>query len=78
MSKEMSVIVLGFLVFISPHLGIPGSWRSVWLMGLGLAIAVLGFLLRGEVLSGGKKSEHHPFIESRGAAPSAPHEQHDA
>ena len=50
MSKEMGVLLAGVLVFLTPFLGIPGSWRTVLLVILGAAITILGFLLRGESL----------------------------
>lgn len=67
MSKEMSVIVLGIFVALIPYLGIPGTWRTVLLVATGSAIAILGFLLRGEAISQGtRKTEHLPFVDSAG------------
>ena len=66
MSKEMTLVVLGVLVAVAPYLGIPGTWRTLLLVILGCAIALIGFLLRGEALSRGMDgSESDPFIESR-------------
>jgi hypothetical protein len=65
MSKEMTVIALGILVALVPYLGIPGSWRTVFLLIVGLGTALIGFLLRGEAVSrGSKHTDDHPFIES--------------
>jgi len=66
MSKVMSVIVLGVLIAVVPYLGIPGSWRTTILLVSGLGVALLGFLMRGEVLSGGKRGsqEPMPFVEN--------------
>jgi hypothetical protein len=50
MSKETGVLIAGLLVFLTPFLGVPGSWRTVILVILGAAIAILGFLLRGAAL----------------------------
>lgn len=66
MSKEMSVIVLGFLVVVIPHLGVPGSWHTVLFTIVGLAIAIFGFLLRGETISRGGRKTDSPFVESAG------------
>lgn len=67
MSKEMSIIVLGVLVVLTPYLGIPGTWRTVVLVCVGIAITILGFLLRGEAISQGtRKTEHLPFVDSAG------------
>ena len=64
MSKEMMVIALGIWILVVPYLGIPGSWRTTILIISGIIIALLGFLLRGEAISRGRKSEHHPFVEN--------------
>lgn len=75
MSKETGVIVLGIWVFILPFLGIPGSWRTILLALTGAALAILGFLMRGEILSSGvsQRSPRHPFIDSAHApAPTTP------
>jgi len=65
MSKEMTVIVLGIFVVVAPYLGIPGEWRTALLVMAGLAIAVIGFLLRGEALSRGTHAgDSAPFADS--------------
>ncbi len=78
MSKETGILFAGLLVFLTPFLGIPGSWRTVILVILGATIAVLGFLLRGESLShvpaAKNTSSSHPhsqqaFVESSAAVP---------
>lgn len=63
MSKEMTVILLGLLVAITPYLGIPGSWKTVLLVLSGLGIAAAGFLLRGESIGRmpGSKTDAHGF-----------------
>ena len=61
MSKEMTLIVLGILVAITPQLGIPSDAKTVLLTLAGLGIAAIGFLLRGETLSRGVEgSESRP------------------
>ena len=65
MSKEMAIIVLGVFVFIQPYLGVPNSWHTALSVLAGAAIMVLGFLLRGEALAGGRKgSSKHSFVEN--------------
>ncbi len=65
MSKEMAIIILGLMVFIAPYLGVPSVWRVALITLLGLAIMIVGFLLRGEVLFKGiNKSKHGTFVES--------------
>jgi len=61
----MSIIVLGIVVIVIPYTGFPSPWRTGMLVLAGGAIAVIGFLLRGQTLSKPqKKTEHHPFQES--------------
>lgn len=55
MSKEMAVIALGVWVIIMPYLGIYRSWLTVLMVLTGIALMVLGFLLRGETIA----REHH-------------------
>jgi hypothetical protein len=55
MSKEMSIIALGVWVIIMPYLGIYRSWLTVLMVLTGIALMVLGFLLRGETIA----REHH-------------------
>jgi len=70
MSKQTSIIVLGVWVLIVPYLGVPGSWRTVFLVLSGAAIAILGFLLRGEATAKGLSAHKtrsgrtsHSFVE---------------
>ncbi|MEK7068650.1 MAG: hypothetical protein AAB964_02450 [Patescibacteria group bacterium] len=70
MSKEMLVIALGVLTAVVTQLGIPGSWKLSLLFLTGVAIAGIGFLLRGEALSRTGRGSHLPgqsgtsFVES--------------
>ena len=77
MSKEMSVIVLGVLVALVPLSGFPESGRTALVAVFGITIAIIGFLLRGEVLARGiKKSDSRPFVESP-SAPTPAHHEHE-
>ena len=61
----MSVILLGVAVVVIPYLGIPASGRTFFLVAAGLALIVIGFLLRAqEGARTGKSSPYHPFVES--------------
>jgi len=51
MSKEMGLILLGIFVAIVSQLGFPSEMKVIALAVVGLTIAVIGFLLRGETLS---------------------------
>jgi hypothetical protein len=71
MSKETGVLAAGLLVFLTPFIGVPGSWRTIILVILGAVIAIIGFLLRGESVGRApiskKSSRTHSqqtFIES--------------
>lgn len=79
MSKEMLVIALGlWIIIVRTLLGIPGSWQTVLLVMTGVALAVVGFLLRGEALA---RAAHRPrpiqressytFVESAPPRPTA-------
>jgi hypothetical protein len=67
MTKEMAVILLGFLniVVATNLLGVPTSWRMLLLILSGIALVIIGFLLRAqEMVREGKNSPHYPFIEN--------------
>lgn len=79
MSKEMSLIALGIWVVIVPYLGVPSSWRTVLLVLTGLAVAIIGFLLRGEALAEGssrapRRRAEDSFVESVPPRPEPPQE----
>ncbi len=65
MSKEMLVIVLGLFTVVVTQLGIPSSWKMLIVAVTGLAIACIGFLLRGEALSRGADPLGTSYLESR-------------
>lgn len=50
MSKAGAIIVLGFLAAFLPFTGFPSGFETVLAIILGLAIMVLGFLVRQERL----------------------------
>jgi len=84
MSKETAVIVLGLWVVVLPYLGIYRSWLSILMVLTGIALMLIGFLLRGESLArtpgqGGLRHSDHSFVENEPPAPEAPaaHEHHE-
>lgn len=78
MSKEMTLIVLGIWVVVVPYLGVPGQWRTVLLVVSGIAIAVIGFLLRGEALGRGTPtSKHATFVDNIAPHDATPAEIHE-
>ena len=72
MSKEMMVIALGlWIITVRTMLGIPGSWQTFLFIVTGVALAIIGFLLRGEALGRARptgepnsKKSSFSFIES--------------
>lgn len=46
MSKESIVILLGLIVFFTPSLGIPTEYKSYILSGSGVALMLIGYILR--------------------------------
>jgi hypothetical protein len=65
MSKELTVVALGVWVIIVPFLGVPSSWREWILLATGLALVLLGLMLRAtEISRGTKRGGHHTFVEN--------------
>ena len=46
MSKETIVFISGVLLTITPFLGVPESWRTGLVVGLGVILVLLGYALR--------------------------------
>lgn len=46
MSRESLVILIGIVVFFVPYLGVPEIWKTYLLVGSGILLMVLGYLLR--------------------------------
>lgn len=46
MSKESLIILVGLLVFFTPSLGIPEDWKQYILLGSGVFLMLLGYILR--------------------------------
>ena len=46
MTKETGLIILGSIVALTPFIGIPGSWKTVVFIFVGILIVLFGFLLR--------------------------------
>jgi hypothetical protein len=77
MSKEMAIVALGVWVVVMPYLGIYRSWLTIFMVLTGVALMVIGFLLRGEAISKEHKAhrntprpgskERMPFEESAAA-----------
>lgn len=46
MSRESIVFLLGFLLIIVPYLGIPEDWKQYFLVGAGVVLMLVGYMLR--------------------------------
>lgn len=46
MSRESFIAILGFLVFITPFLGVPRSYSDKFLMLIGIVLMFVGYGLR--------------------------------
>jgi hypothetical protein len=46
MSRESVIFVIGILVIIVPHLGIPADWKLYCLTGMGVLLMIIGYSLR--------------------------------
>ena len=69
MTKETIVFCIGALVFLSPYLGIPGSYKKWFLVIAGILLMAIGYRLRRNVFlrslegeRGERKSD--AFVES--------------
>ena len=49
MSKETTVFLLGIILTLVPFLGIPESWRQYSVLGIGVLLIVVGYILRRSV-----------------------------
>lgn len=66
MSREMTLIVVGLLVIVTPFTGFPSFIRTGVLLLCGIVIAGIGFLMRAHTLSKPQqhRTEHNPFHET--------------
>ena len=46
MTRETIVFLIGLLVVIVPHLGIPNDWKKYFFIGVGFILMVIGYSLR--------------------------------
>ena len=49
MSKETTVFLLGIILTVVPFLGIPESWRQYAVLGIGIFLILIGYVLRRSV-----------------------------
>lgn len=80
MSKETTLILLGlFIMALRTLLGLPGTWQTAALIFAGGAVAIIGFLMRGEALArGARHHRHNSFVEAQPQTPAqAPTHAHD-
>ncbi len=77
MSKEMSLILLGIFVAVLPHLGFPSEIKVIAFAIVGLLIALIGFLLRGEILTRGTVGSESRPLKKRSKVVVDPEEAED-
>ena len=46
MSKESFIVLIGLVVFFTPSLGIPEDWKQYILLGSGVLLMLIGYILR--------------------------------
>ncbi len=46
MSKETLVFLLGGVLILAPTLGIPDAWRQWLIIGIGVVLILVGYMLR--------------------------------
>ena len=49
MSKETLVFISGILLTIIPFLGVPELWRQYGVLGIGILLILIGYVLRRRV-----------------------------
>lgn len=66
MTKDVGILILGLLTALMPFLGFPRRFESFILIIVGLTIAVLAFIIRGEALFHNSNSERKTdmFVEN--------------
>ena len=48
MSKDVGILILGLLTAAMPYLGFPANYERIIFVVVGLSVAVLAFLIRGD------------------------------
>lgn len=70
MSKNTAIIILGFIIAVTPFLGLPGSWKTIIFVVSGLVVVLIAFLQKGGKLSNieswlvSKKKETDVFAQN--------------
>ena len=49
MTKDVGILILGLLTAAMPYLGFPTNYENIIFVVVGLSIAVLAFLIRGDM-----------------------------
>ncbi len=64
MSKDVSILILGLLTAAMPHLGFPANCESLIFGAIGLSIAALAFLIRGDISLFSIERKADTFVEN--------------
>ena len=46
MSRESIVFLIGILIIIVPHLGVPDDWKIYFFTAVGILLMIIGYVLR--------------------------------
>ena len=64
MTKKRTIIILGILVALLPSLGFPKGMRDTLLVLIGLAIAIIGFLLKRKIERVAMSAQNDTFTQN--------------
>ena len=64
MTKKRTIIILGVLVALLPFLGFPKGLRDMLLVLAGLAIAIIGFLLKRKIEKVAMSAQNDTFTQN--------------
>jgi|GEM_PF-644414 len=65
MTKDVSILILGLLTAAMPYLGFPANYEQIIFVVVGLTIAVLAFLIRGDISLFTIERSGDTFIENK-------------
>lgn len=80
MSRESIVLLLGIILFLLPHLGVPEQWKLYFYTAAGLVLIFVGYSLRRSaylhsIETAEGEHESDSFAEHKGSRDTAPTDQ---
>jgi len=64
MSKDVSILILGLLTAAMPYLGFPANYERIIFVVIGLSVAALAFLIRGDISLFSIERKADTFVEN--------------